>query len=87
MILRIVKQGKSIVEAIEEVAALPENQEDPENKGSIKFSYDFVKKHLDKTVQESQHEHGSLWFGKPEKAHISLGCMNPHTSLQQCLYV
>ena len=78
VILRIVKQGKSIVEAIEEVAALPENQEDPENKGSIKFSYDFVKKHLDKPVQESQHEHGLLMFGKPEKAMISLGCMNPH---------
>ena len=78
VILRIAKEGKSIVEAIEEVAALPENQEDPENKGSIKFSFDFVKKHLEKSVLESQDEHGLLMFGKPEKVYISRGCMNPH---------
>ena len=66
VILRIVKQGKSIVEAIEEVAALPENQEDPETKALSNFHMTLWKKHLDKPVQESQHEHGLL-CSKPEK--------------------
>ena len=78
VILRIARDGKSIKDAVEEVAALPENQEDPENKGSIKFSYDFVKSNLDKNVQDSQHDHGVMMSGNPEKAYISLGCMNPH---------
>ena len=67
VILRIVKQGKSIVEAIEEVAALPENQEDPENKGSIKFSYDFVRNIWTK---QCKNHNMSMWFGNPKSTHI-----------------
>ena len=76
VILRIVKQGKSIV-GYQEVARIARKSRGPRKQRLYQIFIWLVKKHLDKQCKNHSMSM-ACWCSKTRKSTISLGCMNPH---------